>query len=281
MPKILVIFLLLSSFFPTPVHAQESTAPVQEKEYVALPHADFQALRLTKTDQVTQIIDPLRVRLHDGTIVQLASLDIPDMAMHDSGPYAVAARDFLEELLDKQPVRLYQTKSAESGRENRMGHQIGHLARKSDDTWVQGALLAGGLARILPTTRNLEMSDAMIALEDEARAAQRGLWADPAYAVLTPDTADQGRNSWAIIEGRPLKIAAVKNVIYINFGADWRTDFTIVVDTAVRKKLAQNGINVMDLTGKTLRVRGWVEDYNGPAVKLSAAPWLEVLSERE
>lgn len=278
MPKILVIFILLSSFFLAlaPASAQDETA----KEYIAAPRMSEdqmrQELRMTKAGQVAQIIDPLRVQLHDGTIIQLASLDIPDMNVTDSGEHALAARDFLQEFLDQQPVRLYQTKNADTGRENRMGYQLGHLVRKSDEAWVQGTLLSNGLARILPTTRNLELTTDMIALEDEARAAGRGLWADPAYAILTPDNAAQGLNGWAIIEGKPLKIATVKNTVYLNFGADWRSDFTIVVEPTVRKKLAQSGIDVMNLAGKTVRVRGWVEDYNGPSIKLSAAPWLEV-----
>ncbi|MCB1555808.1 MAG: thermonuclease family protein [Alphaproteobacteria bacterium] len=268
MRRILALFLLLASFFVPGSRAE------------TLP--DFSSLRLITTAQVSDVIDPLRVRLTDGTIVQLAGLDVPDLDPHEPGKNAQAAQLYLSDRLKNKQIRLYQTKDPEKGRTNRMGYALGHLVLKGDgedkdDLWINGTLLEMGFARLFPGPRNPEMATAMIDRENHARLSKQGLWADSAYRLLTPDTAAERMDDWGIVEGTVFSIATVKNTVYLNFGPDWRTDFTIVVESAIRKAFGKQGIDLFTLQGKTLRVHGWLERYNGPAIKLSDPAWLEIL----
>jgi len=55
--------------------------------------------------------------------------------------------------------------------------------------------------------------------------------------------------------------------IYVNFAEDWRHDFTIAI---ARKDLAAfetAGFDLERLAGARVRVRGWVEWWNGPMIK--------------
>ncbi len=274
--------LISALFLSMPAMAQEEkedSAPA--KEVISLPQAaDYNELRLmSNTAFVDQVIDPLRVRLKDGTIVQLAGLDVPGIETHTPGENAIGAKEMLDELLTGKQVYIYQTRDENKGRTNRMGYALAHLKRKEGDVWVQGALLLQGFARIFPSERNIEMADAMLALEATAIQNNAGLWADPAYSVMTPDTAEKALNGWGVVTGTVKKIGAVKNTIYLNFGDDWRTDFTIVIDTQTRKQLGRRGIDPMQLANKPVRVHGWLEEYNGPSIKLSHGAWLEVLPE--
>ena len=72
-----------------------------------------------------------------------------------------------------------------------------------------------------------------------------------------------------------------KNKIYLNFGDNWRTDFTIMITPAIRKKMIAQGHDPLSLQGVKVRVRGWLENYNGPNIELIHPAWLEVLSERK
>lgn len=263
MRNYLSLILVLTSLFITPCRAQEK--------------ADFSTLALTGEEQVEEIIDPLRLRLQDGRIVQLAGIDIPDLTPYDSGAIGLATMDFLKEKLTKKRVKLYQGKDAKKDRTNRMGYHIAHLVEKTGDTWIQGALLEAGLARVRPDSENTEMAEAMMALEGAARAEKRGLWADEAYAVLRPETAARALHNWGIVEGTIRASAMAKNTVFLNFGADWRTDFTIGLPSDTRRKLINEGIDPLQLGGKHVRVRGWIESYNGPYIKLDNPVWMEIL----
>lgn len=239
--------------------------------------ADFSALMPDGTESVDQVIDPLRVRMANGKIVQLAGLDIPDLDAYEPGDVSLAARDRLQQVLKNKQVRLYITKDPRQGRSNRLGYKLVHMARTDDGLWIQGDLLSAGLARVRPSERNPEMAAQMIAKEDQARAEGKGLWADGKFPVLTPETADKAMNQWAVVEGTIRSAATANNTIYLNFGQDWHTDFTIGIDGAVRRDLSKNGINTLSLGGAKVRVRGWMESYNGPYIKLLNTAWLEIL----
>ena len=276
MTRILAFFFVLTTLFVFPLQSQETT-PVP-----VLPQGNFEKLRITATKYVKQVIDPVRVQLDDGQIVQLVPLDIPDMDGFDAGDNAAAALEFLQGLLSGKAVNLYQTKNSDKGRTNRMGHILAHLELKNDKTWVQGALIASGYARIRPTKDNTEMAGQMLALEKQAQTEKRGLWTDEneTVKIYTPEDADGAMNGWAVVEGTVYSLATVSNTLYLNFGQNWRKDFTIGIPSDVRRQLSRAGINpTMDYAGKTLRVHGWVEDYNGPYIELLHPAWIEIVPE--
>lgn len=297
MKFILVFFLALASGFPYPACAQIRAlragdgAPAQEGGLPApaplsiLPSGDFTGLVAAGGAQVEQVLDPLRLRLTDGRIVQLAPLDVPDFDPYDPGERTAEALAFVRALLTGRQVRLYQTPDSAKGRVNRMGYLLAQVEVKKPDApnepgiWVQGALLAGGYARVRPSTDNTDMAAQMLALQADAQAQKRGVWADPRYGVKNPDTAAEAEGGFATVEGRIVATAAVGNILYLNFGPDWRTDFTVGIVPEVRRKLAAAGTPATGLSGKTVRVQGWVRDYNGPYMELAAPAWMEILPE--
>lgn len=261
----------------TKTDTQKEKKPAEAPLLMPDSPGDFSELRSQGLVLVQKIIDPLRVQLQDGRIVQLAGINIPDNDSARPGPLASRAFDELSNLLLNKQVTLYQTKNEDEGRRNRMGHYLGHLETHEGKIWAQGFLLKNGLARIQPGQDNTEMSTPMLALENEAIKHKRGIWSSDKFSVLTPETAESALNDWAIIEGKIAKTGMSNNVSFLNFGADWRKDFTIGLEGKIRRQMAKRGLDTMALAGKTVRVRGWVESYNGPYIKLSNAFWLEIL----
>lgn len=273
---ILVSVLSLYSMRGNPVIAAESETLPPDVVQPAKP--DYAELRLVDTVVAKRVIDPLRIEMKDGRIVQLAAIDIPDLYGQEPGDIAVAATAFLRSLVEGRKLHLYQTKNATTGRVNRMNYLLGHLERADDNLWIQGVLLANGLARIYPTVRNPELSTAMLAEESRAIAAQTGLWHDATLRPRTPQNAESALNSLAIVEGTVRSVATISNRIYLNFGPDWKTDFTIGIDPPVRKKMTMGG-SPLDYTSRHVRVHGWVEKVNGPYINLIAPAWLEIAPE--
>ena len=264
----LVILILISSF----AYAQEDKAPPIE-----IPKGDFTALKHTKSGRIDKIIDGLTILLKDGTIIRLASLDIPDFHIWRDAPYSQSALELLQKTLPEgTEVMVYQTRMAKKGRLTRMKHALAHILTKKDNIWIQGLLLAHGLGRVQIAPNTSEMADQMLKTEQNARKKQQGIWADKSdYLILTPETADKAIGEFAIVEGVVKKTASVRNNIYLNFGERWKTDFTIMITPTLRKKLAHKGVDPLNMAHQPVRIRGWVREYNGPLIELDDPMHLE------
>lgn len=271
--RIQLILMVLATLFTASAYAQE------EEKFLFPPAADFSALTMTGEAQVEAVIDPLRVRLLDGRIVQLTGIGVPDLTPYDTGDIGMAALAVMKDKLTRKHVKIYQSKDAQKARLNRMGYHLAHLVEKNDGLWVQGALIANGLARVRPSELNPDMAEPMLTLEEQAREAKRGLWADEKYAILSPETAGKSLHHWAIIEGTVHGNAMAGNTVYLNFGPDWRTDFTVGIKPEVRRELVKLGIDPLQFANKHVRVRGWLESYNGPYIELMHPVWIETLPE--
>lgn len=264
--------LLFFVFLSAPALAQENKA-----EALKVPTPVFDDLKLTKSGRIDKVIDGLTLLLKDDTIVRLASLDIPDFNERHDAPYAEAALAYLQKSLPEgTEIKIYQTRVAKKGRVNRMNHQLGHILTKKDGLWINGALLNQGLARVYTAPNAPEINNQMLNIEQNARKVKLGMWEDKSpHLVLTPETADQAMGKLAIIEGAVEKTASVKNNIYLNFGKDWKIDFTIMITPALRKKLARRGVDLLNIAGQKIRVRGYLREYNGALIELEAPEHLE------
>ena len=49
--------------------------------------------------------------------------------------------------------------------------------------------------------------------------------------------------------------------IYLNFGDDWRTDFTVSVAPGDNNLFEEAGINLLSLAGQRIRIRGWLRNF--------------------
>ncbi len=86
------------------------------------------------------------------------------------------------------------------------------------------------------------------------------------------------RSTFQIVEGRVEAIAEVRGAVYLNFGSDWRDDFTAgVVRGRKAAKVANPAFDASALKGKRVRVRGWIERRNGPFIEIVHPGQIEVL----
>jgi micrococcal nuclease len=117
--------------------------------------------------------------------------------------------------------------------------------------------------------------------EDQARRAKHGLWAAGGYAVQKADDPSLGaRNGlYDVVEGRVVSVGHGSRMIFIDFGHDYRRDFTVMVAPAVGEALAAAGKPADDLVRQRVRVRGVIEESNGPAIRLNDPAEIELLDD--
>jgi micrococcal nuclease len=150
-------------------------------------------------------------------------------------------------------------------------------ASRETGTWLQAVMLARGMARVRSLADNRSRVAEMLAIEGEARANKRGIWAHPFYRIRTVGEAEGDIDSFQIVEGIVLDRARVRDRIYLNFGPDWRTDFTVSIETRLLPAFEDHGLDPMELKGRRIRVRGWIQSRNGPLIEATHPEQIEVL----
>ena len=63
--------------------------------------------------------------------------------------------------------------------------------------------------------------------------------------------------------------------LVLNFGRDWRSDFTVSVSRQDMKLFRDAGIDIRTLKGRTIRVRGWLFRENGPMIRATHPEQIE------
>lgn len=260
----------------------------------AEPAPAFPGGEAGEAGRVSAISGPLTLTLEtaSGALqVRLAELDAPDpapanawLAGHIEGRQVRLVYDGLRR--DRYDRALAQAYLADDDSDNGGESDESEGAANSDtadaEHWVQAQLVSAGLARVLSHAGNREAATPLLALEDTARQAGLGLWADAANHIRDthPDGLAQDVGSVQLVEGRVVEVTRLRSGrTYLNFGTDYRTDFTIVVEAADGESFDAAGLPLADLAGQRIRVRGWIEAENGPLMRIDHPERIELIGE--
>ncbi|MSO71269.1 MAG: thermonuclease family protein [Alphaproteobacteria bacterium] len=227
---------------------------------------------------VVAVTDGDTLTLDDGREVRLVGIQAPKLPLDRPGfvtwPLAEAAKSALEARALGKTVRL-----AYGGAHlDRYGRTLAHLYL-DDGTWVQGAMLEAGMARVYSFADNRALVPAMLALEGGARREKRGVWADPYYAIVPAERVRGQLDRFALVEGKVLSARVVDGRGYLNFGPDYRSDFTVSIASSDRREFERAGFAIPSYAGRRVRVRGWVELLNGPMIEATHPEQIEILGE--
>lgn len=228
------------------------------------------------TGLVTGIVDGDTLILEDGREVRLVGIQAPKLPLgrpnFNKWPLADDSRSLLETLTSGKTVSL----SYGGRRIDRYNRLLAHL-HDPDGLWIQGELLRQGMARVYSFADNRAKVAEMLALEQEARIARRGIWRHPFYYTREVMELSSNANGFQIVEGTVRAVATVRQRTYVNFGDDWRTDFTISIGNRARRLFEEARFNLKGLEGRRVRVRGWVKSYNGPMIEATHPEQIEIL----
>ena len=222
---------------------------------------------------VTAISPSLDLELTDGRTVRIPGLDPVDP---DPGEHA---RSALSAWLIGRTVSL-NVRAAEPDRWGRTLALVfadlpGDAAAPVS---VGEAMIDAGYARIRPDTLAAPCWATYQALETSARLAGLGAWRNPLLAVTAAN--DSGKlsrqtGSMAIVEGRISTIRTGRARTYLAFDGQGRSGFAIAVDRRLLLQLTKAGTELKTWVGRTVRVRGFLDDRFGLQIELSSLDQVE------
>jgi len=235
--------------------------------------------------RVSAVTDGDTVHLDNGLIVRLVGMQAPKLALGRPGledwPLGETARDALSELVLGRSV-LLRYGGSERDRYGRVLAQM-FLGEGAEAVWVQGAMVASGWARVYAYADNRACLAPLLKAEGQARAAGLGIWRDPFYGVMRAEKVrsfegHEGR--YDLVEGRVLAAEKVRGLVYLNFGRLYKEDFTVVIGERALPLFAKSGYDPLALADALVRVRGWIDEKDGPRIEVTHPDQIEVLAIR-
>jgi endonuclease YncB( thermonuclease family) len=217
------------------------------------------------TAEVAVIRDGRSVMLADGRELRLAGIEA-----------AAGGGDALRRLTGGKTLRLERL-GADS---DRYGRLVAFAFAGNAPESLQESLLTEGQARVSARIGDKACADALLSAERTARAAGRGLWADPNFAPLSSENRVQltaAKGHFTLVEGKVLSVRESGATIYVNFGRRWTRDFTVTVLKRQQRTFAAAGIMLKALEGRRIRVRGWIEQRGGPIIEAAVPEQIELI----
>jgi endonuclease YncB( thermonuclease family) len=233
---------------------------------------------------VRSVTDGDTVVLESGLVVRLIGMQAPKLPLGREGfetwPMAGEAQIALEELvLGKDVVLRHGGETVD-----RHGRALGHLFLAGDpEIWVQRTMVAQGLARVYSFPDNRACLAELLAAEGRARTMRLGIWTDPYYTVRRADRPEaivERSGHYELVEGRVLLADQAGRRVFLNFGRHWKEDLTVVIEGRALRLFAETGLDPLVLEGALVRIRGWVDDRDGPRIEVTHPEQIEVLATR-
>lgn len=153
---------------------------------------------------------------------------------------------------------------------------------------LQAERLLRGEALFAPDRAEGGCADILRQAEARARAENAGLWEDkgaaPIYSTGRPESLTEMTGHYVIARGRIVSLGKTERTRYLNFGHYWKTDFTVTLGASDEERLdaalARSGWHVEELAGKTVELRGVVQERDGPHIALHHPEQLVVLEDK-
>jgi len=211
---------------------------------------------------IIAVDDGRSVRLADGRRVVLPHILPPGPDRHapmtDTTPIRQAAQGLADLVLGQQ-VRVDLDATAQ----DRYGRLRAKLSLKGQDV---AALQAGnGWVRVFPEPgADLQDIKPLLAAETAGRTAMTGFWKTALFQIHPAGSYESGSDRFEILSGRPRNVTQIGNRDHLEFGADWRTDFTAGLDRSLRKV-----IDPETLINTPVELRGWIREWNGPFMEIT------------
>lgn len=140
-----------------------------------------------------------------------------------TAPYGLEAAGAVKRLIDGADLELRDVADRD-----RWGRRIVRAFVRGDAAQgsLQETLVADGAARVSPESADHAAITALLAREAAAREQRRGLWRLRDYRVRAAVDASAAIGAFQLVEGVVVSAFIGRGRAYLNFGGDYRSDFT-------------------------------------------------------
>lgn len=201
--------------------------------------------------RVSHVIDGDTVLLSDGRHLRFIGVNTPEL-LHNGAPpqaYGIEARNQLRQLLSQHQSILNLRFDVE--RQDRYNRVLAH-AFLTDGRSISAWLESQGLGTVLVVPPNVWNSHCYAATEQQARHAQRGIWALPAYRVVESTQLPASARDYHLIAGRVRHVGNSRYAVWLD------------LEGGVALRIERDDLHyfsdwhLQDLLGKRVLARGWL-----------------------
>lgn len=229
--------------------------------------------------KVINVIDGDTVRLSNGKSLRYIGIDTPEVHIRKNGKFVYAPQEFANQAMEFNR-RLVEGKQIriefDVVKKDKYGRLLGYCF--VDGKFVNAELIKEGFALLYTFPPNVKYVDTFKVYQAQARKKLKGLW--QTHEVINSDRAYKYIGKVRSVQGRVLSTYQSKKCVYLNFGTNYKTDFTVVIFSNVIKYFKDKNIDPVSFyKGKTIRVCGKIKEYNGPEIIINMPQEIEVLSQ--
>lgn len=214
--------------------------------------------------QVKRVLDGDTIELADGERVRYIGINTPEIDHPPKGAefFGHEAAEVNRKLVEGKQVRL----EFDVQQRDRYGRLLAYVY--VDSIFVNAELVKRGYAYAYTYPPNVKHADLFVKLQREAREAGQGLWgARKPHQVVDHQEAGKYIGQYLTVRGRVLRTTRRDKLIYLNFGPNYRTDFTVVIFKTYLPNFTAQGIEPTSFyRGRTVEVTGTIKEYNGPEI---------------
>jgi endonuclease YncB( thermonuclease family) len=206
--------------------------------------------------QVRYVHDGDTLVLTDNRKIRLIGINAPE-AEQDGQPaqaLAIQARDRLRRLLFAQGNKAQAVYGEDH--KDRYGRHLAHIWL-ADGTNLSADLLREGLGWAVAIPPNTRFLDCYLESEQWARAAGRGVWSHPDYAVSASAQLTLRNRGFRLVQGRVVRVNHGGGAIWVNLEGR----FAVRIPDADLRWFRRPPDS--SWTGKQVQVRGWLYAAKG------------------
>ena len=244
--------------------------------FLLVAMALFPADALTVPNRVAHVYDGDTVKLSSGQKVRLLGVDSTETGKGSEAdePFSQEAGEKVREWIEGKPVKLVRG----GERKDPFGRHLAFV-ETSDGRDVGAMLLELGLALVYVHPAAMDRLEDYLQMEDEARKKGVGIWSRPDVRVVAHDRAAGHTGGYRIVRGRVVKTSITRKRVYLNFGEDWKRDFTVTIPNRDLKRFRQVEIDLRKYQGRLVEVRGRIHDHSGPSIQVSHPLAIRIIEE--
>lgn len=231
--------------------------------------------------KVLEVIDGDTIKLSNGRLLRYIGLDTPELRIKKKGgdfqyqpqPFSLEAKEFNRKLVEGKLIRI----EFDLEKTDRYGRILGYCF--FEDTFVNARLIEQGYAVLSTRPPNVKYVEIFVAAQKKAREAKKGLWGS--FPVINHSQAGEYINQIRSVEGVVLSSYKSKKCVFLNFGQNYRKDFSVVIFNNTLDAFSRKGIDPLNFYNqKKIRVTGKIREYNGPEVIVNSPYEIELLEGR-